>query len=171
MASLIEDLLDVLDNENKKYTKLLDLSMQKTAVIVKGDVDELQSIVAKEQLIVDDINILEKRRQEGLGDISNVLNIPYEELTLGQLIIVMEKQPKEHAALIKVHDELKATVDKMVKINDNNKMLLQQSLDMVEFELNLARNAMMAPETANYSKDAFNTSTRNPQMGSFDAKQ
>ena len=171
MASLIEDLIDTLDNENKEYTKLLDLSMQKTAVIVKGDIKKLQEIVAKEQLIVDDINILEKKREEGLDDISNVLNIPNEELTLKRLIEIMNKQPKEHAALIKVHDELKATVDNMVKINDNNKMLLQQSLDMVDFELNLAKNAMMAPETANYSKDAFNTTTQNPTAGSFDAKQ
>lgn len=42
MASLIDLLIDDLNNEDTGYNKLLDLSNDKTSAIVKGDVDELQ---------------------------------------------------------------------------------------------------------------------------------
>ena len=44
MASLIDLLIDDLNNEDTGYNKLLDLSNDKTSAIVKGDVDELQKI-------------------------------------------------------------------------------------------------------------------------------
>ena len=37
MASLMEVLIDVLEQENQEYEKLLSLSMRKTSVIVSED--------------------------------------------------------------------------------------------------------------------------------------
>ena len=83
----------------------------------------------------------------------------------------MEKQPKDQAALIKIHDELKSTMDQLIMLNNNNKVLLQESLDMLEFEINLIRNSKMAPATANYDKGAYGVSQTDVGMGTFDAKQ
>ena len=44
MASLMEDLIDVLEQEQKEYEVLLDLSMKKTPVIVSADLEQLQKI-------------------------------------------------------------------------------------------------------------------------------
>ena len=38
MASLIDTLIDVLDKENTEYETLLELSMEKTGIIVEGNV-------------------------------------------------------------------------------------------------------------------------------------
>ena len=40
MASLMETLIQVLDEESQEYEKLLGLSMKKTPVLVSGDLDE-----------------------------------------------------------------------------------------------------------------------------------
>ena len=58
-----------------------------------------------------------------------------------------------------------------MKVNDNNKVLLQESMDMIEFELNLAKNSVVAPQTGNYSKGAYEQSNNYGSVGAFDAKQ
>jgi hypothetical protein len=84
---------------------------------------------------------------------------------------LLSKQPKEKAALSEIHLKLKRTIDNLMKVNDNNKTLLQESMDMIEFELNLARNSVVAPQTGNYSKGAYEQSADYGSLRSFDAKQ
>ena len=40
MASLIDELINVLEQENKEYETLMLLSKEKTPVIVKGDLEK-----------------------------------------------------------------------------------------------------------------------------------
>ncbi|MEE0375014.1 MAG: flagellar export chaperone FlgN, partial [Lachnospiraceae bacterium] len=68
MASLLENLIDILDRENTEYEKLVVLSDRKTPVIVQGDIDTLGSITEQEQEIVGIIQQLEKQRTEALAD-------------------------------------------------------------------------------------------------------
>lgn len=171
MASLIENLIDVLEQENIEYTKLLELSKKKTQILVKADLDGLQEILGQEQGIIDRINECEKQRETHVADIADVLNQNVKELTLDRIEDLLKQQKKEHDELVRVHQNLKKTVYNVAKINDNNKVLLKESLDMVEFELNVSRTARMAPETANYSREAFNTFSGDTAATSFDAKQ
>lgn len=60
MASLIDNLITTLNTENDEYAALLDLSMEKTGIIVKGDVDALNNIVEREQEVIERITVLEK---------------------------------------------------------------------------------------------------------------
>lgn len=170
MASLIETLIDVLEKENDEYEKLLELSIEKTGIIVKNNVDALNEMVAKEQLIVERINALEKKRADATNDIAMVLNKKPEILTLEYLAELLAGQKKECDALKSVHDKLKNTLSNMVRVNDNNKELLQESIDMVQFEINLMHSLKQAPATANYSGTSY-VDDGYGAMGSFDAKQ
>ncbi len=171
MASLIEELIDVLQKENEEYQKLLAISMEKTPVIVEGNITKLQEIVAREQEVVDVIGPLEKKRINVLNGIGNVLNKDSDKLSVGNLIKLMEKQPKFQKQLTDIHDALKYTLDQMVTVNENNKLLLQQSLELVEFDLNIMRGFRSVPETANYNKGAYNEIGSNLGRGYFDTKQ
>ncbi len=170
MASLIETLIDVLEQENTEYEKLLNLSKDKTSIIVRGDVDKLQEMLVKEQKYIDDINKIEAKRIENVKDICNVLNLSEKGMRIDMIIEMLSKQPAEQGRLRDVHLKLKRTLDQLMKINDNNKVLLKESMDMIEFELNLAKNSVLAPQTGNYSKGAYEQ-TSIPGGGSFDAKQ
>ena len=86
MASLIDELIDVLDKEEREYQDLILLSQEKTPVIVKGDLEKLQRITEAEQIVIGKINKLEKRRTEVVKDIALVLN--RDEETLKVLDIV-----------------------------------------------------------------------------------
>lgn len=170
MASLIETLIDVLGQENTEYEKLLELSDYKTTAIVNGDVNELQEILLKEQALIDSVNKLEEQRIENVGDICNVLNLKKKDVKLEDIIEVLRKQPKEHDRLEEMNAKLKRTLNQLMKINENNKLLIKESLDMVEFELNLAKNTVMAPQTANYSMSSYDDNNIQT-INSFDAKQ
>ena len=166
MASLIDNLITTLNTENDEYAALLDLSMEKTGIIVKGDVDALNNIVEREQEVIERIIVLE----ECTKDIATVLNKDYRRLTLPLLIEYLKGQEREARLLSEVHGRLKSTMSQMVQINEQNKVLLQESLDMVEFEMNILRGMKQAPSTANYSGSEYADNDYGA-MGSFDAIQ
>ena len=167
MASLIDTLIDVLGQEDAEYKKLLELSNNKTKAIVGADIERLQDILVQEQARIDK---LEQQRMENVDDICNVLNLRRTDIKLEDILEVLKKQPKEHDALEAVNAQLKQTLNELMKINENNKLLTKESLDMVEFELNIAKNAVLTPQTGNYSKNAYDEE-RIQTVSGFDARQ
>ena len=172
MASLMDSIIAVLEKEDAEYTKLIALSEQKTPVIIKGDLNELNRITEAEQYIVGVIQKLEKELIQVMKDIAEVSNKKEEDIKLGELIKMMEKRPAEQARLTELHDKLKGTMDRMKQVNEQNRELLSDALEMVQFEMNLLQSLKTAPETADYNSSAYATGTI---MGSgtkrFDAKQ
>lgn len=172
MASLMENLMDVLEQEQVVYEELLQLSTKKTPILIKGDTEALQKITDEEQDVIDKVNHLDKQRQEVMKDIANVINKDVETLKIGHLVEMLNQRPNERKRLAHINDTLKETVEKMRRVNEQNKALIESSLEMVAFDLNLLQGLKMAPETANYNKGALNAgSVMSPNAGSFDAKQ
>ena len=154
MASLIDLLIDDLNNEDTGYNKLLDLSNDKTSAIVKGE--ELETV--------------EQKRQEDVKEICSILRLPYEQIRVEHIVQILEKKPKEHDALEEVYLRLKRTLNQLTTVNDNNKLLLKESMDMIQFELDLAKNSVMDPQTSNYGRTAYEEQGITGATG-FDAKQ
>ena len=172
MASLMENLIDILDKESSEYENLLELSMKKTPAIVAGDLKALQTITDEEQIVVSRINHLEKLRIEDINDIANVLNKDVKTLKLANLIEMLEARPTERQKLADVHDRIQSVVHRVQMINNQKRELIGQALDMVEFDMNLLQAMKSAPETAEYNRGAYNAgnSMRIGTSG-FDAKQ
>lgn len=172
MASLMEDLLDTLEKENAEYEKLLALSMRKTPVIVSADLEQLQQITDEEQEVVSSINRLDKVRNDCMKQIAGVINKDVNELTLGMVVDIFKKKPAEHKKLADVYDRLKNNVYQMKRVNEQNRELIKSSLELVQFDLNVLQAMKAAPETANYTKNAYNSGDIiGTGAGSFDAKQ
>lgn len=172
MASLLENLIEVLDSENTQYEKLVTLAESKTPVIVAGDIESLGKITEDEQGIVSAIQKIEKKRKLILADIANVVNRDVETLKLIDLIQMLEKMPDQQEMLQGVQRRLRQTIDRLKEVNDKNQMLLGEKLDMVDFNLNMIRAMKSAPQTANYTKNAYtNGQALGIFHGGFDAKQ
>lgn len=168
----MEDFIDTLDKEDSEYSTLLEISKRKTPVIVKGDVEELSKITDEEQLVVDRISALEKRRVELLKDIATVLNKDVQTLKVPELIKLLARQPKEQQKLQDVYDRVKATATEMKRVNDQNKDLVELSLEMVEFDINVIQAMKKGPETGDYNKrGGYNDSgIIGGQFSRFDSK-
>lgn len=171
MASLIDILIDTLEKENTEYESLLELGIEKTGIIIRNDVDELSRMVEKEQLVMERIMALEKKRTEASNDIADVLNKDVKTLTLTRLIELLGSQPKERDALASIHDKLSLTMKRMVEVNERNKALLDESMEMLRFEMNLVQSMRRGPEPNNYGRDAYISNNYALPDTKFDKKQ
>lgn len=170
MASLVENLLSIMGDEKAGYDRLYDLAFSKRRAIVDRDLDELEATADKEQTISNDLKALEHRRLTVLKDMAVVLGKDGQDLTVTQVIDLLVKQPDEQKALTKARDALIESANRMRFMNDQNTLLLQQAMELVEFDLTLFKSLKQAPETANYDRNAYNTGDLLPS-GGFDAKQ
>lgn len=170
MASLMDELLEVLGNEEAVYCELVEASRRKKEVIIKADIKALEEITGEEQEIASKIKNIENRRISIMEDIANVLGRRVEELTVDALLEVLKNQPKEQEELARIRSRLKNTLTKMKEINEQNQTLVNQAMEMVEFDMALLKSVRQAPETANYNKQAYNTGELLGSSG-FDAKQ
>ena len=171
MASLMENLIDILNREYTEYVGLLEVSQRKTPIIVSGDLEKLQNITDEEQEMVNRLNRLERSRTEVVADIATVLNKDVTQLTLTNLIDMLAGRPAEQNALAEVHDKLRRVLKELRRVNEQNGSLLKDSLEMVEFEIAMLQAAKAAPETANYNKGAYSAGDTMGVNRSFDAKQ
>ena len=170
MASLVEELLIDLQTETGTYQELVDLSDVKREAIIHGKVDELEGITAQEEEISNRLKSLETKRTNLLKDMAVVLGHDGEQMTVTKVIEQLGSQPKEQQALKEARDRLVETASQLQFANQQNSILLQQALEMVEFDLTLFKSLKQAPETANYNRSAYNTGDL-LGGGSFDTSQ
>lgn len=172
MASLMENLIVILDAECAEYEKLLKLTLAKTPVIVSEDLNELARITDDEQLQLSVIQNLDRKRDEALKDIASVLNRDVNTLNLRKLIKIMAGRPSEQRALANSYDRLIAAARQVEMVNARNSELIQSALDMVHFNMNMLQSAKAAPESANYNRGAYSAgASLGIDRQSFDAKQ
>lgn len=172
MASLMETLVQVLDNECTMYEQLLGLSSRKTAIIVSGDLKALAEITDEEQCVIGKIQRLDKERIVAMENIASVLNKDVDSLKLTDLIEILEKRPQDQKSLAKQRDRLVGVVENVKRVNGQNQELLTSSLEMVRFEMNIIQASKRAPQTANYSRALDTTGDcLGYTSGGFDAKQ
>lgn len=168
----MENLITILGGLCDEYDNLLGLSTQKTPVIIAGNSEELSKITDEEQIVVSRINQLDRKRQEVVRDIANVVNKDVEDLKLDSIIQMLEPRPDEQQRLSEAYDRLKAVVHKEKRVNEQNRELIASMLEMIEFDINMFQALKAAPETANYNKGAYTAgNVIGVDKSGFDAKQ
>ncbi len=171
MASLIEELTANLREEGGVYKELLLIAEKKMRIIVKNDLDELRQITDDENGKLDHIAVLEAKRVEVVNNIGVVLNRNPEKLSLSAIISLLDRQPEEQKELKRIHDDLKATAGRLQELNRQNKQLIEESLEMIEFNMNFIQSTRMSSGSSNYTKGASVSDADASQSGMFDAKQ
>lgn len=171
MASLTEELIQVLQEEQDIYQQLTPIAEEKTKVIIKNDLQSLQEITAREQQAVEKLNALERRREEIIVNMGTVLNRDPRTLKLKNMVKILEKRPEEQRKLAELYDCLTASIKRLSEVNERNKALINQSLEMIQFEMNLIQSTRMAPGSNNYNKQASSFDMPAVSSGMFDAKQ
>ena len=170
MASLMDDLIGVLESETAEYKKLIELSETMKQALIQSDVVMVENITTQEQDVTTGIQNMEHKRVQIMQNMAVVLNLKPEELKVSMLESSLEKQPQQQKKLVAVRTELKHTMEELRRANQQNQVLIHQAMELVEFDLNLFRSMRQAPETANYNKSAYNTGEL-LGGGGFDAKQ
>ncbi|MBP5414720.1 MAG: flagellar protein FlgN [Lachnospiraceae bacterium] len=167
----MEELINTLGQESEQYERLLSLSLKKTPVIVSADLEALSLITDEEQVILSRLANIEKKREECMKDIANVVNRDVSTLKLGDLIAMLNTRPQEQQKLAVLHDKLSTTIAQMRRSNEQNRQLIESSLEMVQFDMNVIQAMKAAPETANYTRNAYASGdVMGVSSGRFDSK-
>ena len=169
MASLIEELIMVLGDEERVYAEIIPVAEKKTRIIVNNDLQSLNSITEEEQALIGRISKLERKRQEVIRNIGIVMNKKESELNFITIIDLLKGQEKEQEELRKLHDRLKRTIDALKLINERNQMLIKQSIEMIDFDINLMQSLRTSPGVGQYNTSS-EVEIQGLNKGMFDAK-
>lgn len=169
MASLIEELIMVLGDEERVYAEIIPVAEKKTRIIVNNDLQSLNSITEEEQALIGRISKLERKRQEVIRNIGIVMNKKESELNFITIIDLLKGQEKEQEELRKLHDKLKRTIDALKLINERNQMLIKQSIEMIDFDINLMQSLRTSPGVGQYNTSS-EVEIQGMNKGMFDAK-
>lgn len=131
----VDNLVKVLEQQADIYNLLLVKSKEKTDVIVNGKVDELDKITKLESSLVTDIAKLEREREALVNKIAEEMNVPSEQLTMSELIKRLDKSDAEK--LEKLRDRISGILNELKHANELNSRLIKNSLEYVEFSLNI----------------------------------
>lgn len=170
MASLMEELISTLRKEQEAYQGLLPVVESKTQAIVANDLTKIQQITELEQEAIGNIMVLEKKRAEVIRNMAVVLNKKATDLTLPNLIKVLERQPVQQQELKEIHTELTKVLKRVNSVNGHNKNLIEHSLEMISYNMNIIQSTRIVPGN-NYTKNAGQWDMTASQTGMFDAKQ
>ena len=157
MASLVEELVKVLETEQKIYETLIGYGEQKTDILIRGDVAALEKLTGLEQLAGDQLIAQSNQQIQLLKDIANVLGKSKEKMTVTRLIELLDSQPQVQKQLAKARDGVMEAANHMHSLNEQNSVLIRQAIELNEFDLTLFKSLRQAPETANYDRSAANT--------------
>lgn len=134
----IEQLKNTLIQENDLYGQVLKLEMEKTNIIRKGKVKELELITKKEQQFITSMGTFERIRRSIFTNTAELLGV--EELNgLSEILLYMEDE-----AMINEIDELRneilKKIDEIKEVNQLNEKLMEQHLDYIHYNIELMTN-------------------------------
>ena len=171
MASLMEELVETLNRPEQLYADLIPIQEDKLRAIVANDLAAIGRLSDEEQKLVDEVGVLETKRIRIANDIATVLGKPPGAMKLENMIDALKNQPKEQKILQELHDRLRRTISRLQDLNIRNKELLNQAMEMVEFNMNVIRSTRMSSGSSNYSSNAAQVDVPDIEAGTFDAKQ
>jgi hypothetical protein len=134
-TQMIHELIKVLDQEAKVYDDILKISKNKTNIIVEGKVAELENLVKIEQSLVFQMSRIETMRENLVDKISAQLNLKSGEVTISELL--KHIKGSEADKLKECQTNMTKALNDLKQTNDVNSKLIKNSLDFINFSINL----------------------------------
>lgn len=136
MRNNIDQLKAILKDELEVYKKLLDITLTKKDIITLNKIQDLDNITKVEQNLIMQIGKLEEAREKTTSNISKSSGIA--DLSMTDLIEYLEEKDKKF--FIEIRKELMSTLKHIHEGNDLNKVLIEDSLEYVNFNIELLTN-------------------------------
>lgn len=164
MGDYFADLLEIMKKECEIYDELKSVEVKKKDAIIDNDVKALEAITAKEQGFVKTIVHLESLRAQVIDGFCELKGISTCS-TIDEIIQSVE--PLQRIEIARVKDKLVGTINGIMEVNDLNSKLLEQSIEYINYTLDLARS--LGEKELTYGKDAVDRKVK-VDKNLFDAK-
>ncbi len=130
----VGELISILQEQKKIYEDLLDLSRQKQKILIKGDISALEGITAQEEVLVFQTGKLEEKREQCLSSLAEAYGWVQEKTLADFLPLVSTEKRVE---LEKIHEDFSMCLNDLRRLNHENTELLEQSLQFVNFTVDV----------------------------------
>lgn len=135
---LSDELTDVLCKETEIYNEILKISHDKTGIIVEGRVSDLENLTRKEQALIFRIADLEDKREKIVSKISGQSGQSAKETPSMSISTISSMLPQGKAQKLNdVFISLSKTLKEIKEANNLNSKLIKNSLDYIDFSINL----------------------------------
>lgn len=162
----VDNIISILKEEYGYYKDILELSKSKKKIITEGKVGELDKIVKLEQNMILNIGQLEKKREEEVSKLCSILGVKHDKITVSEIAKVIQEEQKNE--LEKVQSEFLEILSELKSVNDLNGQLLEQSLEYIDYSINLIAGSGM--ETGSLYEDIGKGKNRSSKKNIFDTK-
>jgi len=166
VAGLVDELTILLREQAEDFSDLAALASEKSEAVIKNDVEHLQKITNIENSLVGKNQKSERRRKELMKDVAAVLNTDADTLTISHLVELLDGKPGRDE-LAEVGANLRHSADELNRLNEQNRKLIENSLEYIDFSMNLMRSSQ-APAVY-YTHDGEEIPVESSAF--FDAKQ
>ncbi|MGE5328923.1 MAG: flagellar protein FlgN [Deltaproteobacteria bacterium] len=156
---IVENFIQMLEAEHKIYEEILKLSKDKTQIIIEGKVSELDHIVKLEQAFVLQISKVEKSRNEFFLKFSQEINLNKKTWNVTELKKIAS--PEQVKRLEKYQQGMTGILSELAQVNQLNSKLISNSLEFIEFSLNIMSSADIASNNYGNNGDTLNKEKKN----------
>lgn len=129
-VNLFKSLIRILDKEIQVYQKMVAVIREKQDMIVIGDVNQLRELVNREKSLIKESMKIAKLRREAQLRLSQHYRLSESEPRLKQLIEIAG--PGQAITLSNLRYRLKGMLNQITRINNENKLLLNFSIEHVK---------------------------------------
>jgi len=140
----VNELINILTREVEIYQEVLKISKDKTELIVEGKINELDNMTKMEQAFVIDIGKLETLREKVVKGLSDDIGLNPSDITISEIINHLDKEQAQELEICK--NNLLSIINEVKTVNDLNSKLIQNSIDYINFSINVLSSI---PETNN----------------------
>ncbi len=170
MAGIVYELIEVLEEQKECYEGLSTLSDYTQTAVVNKNLEFLNEVVKTQEQFTGRLSVLEKKREGLMKDIAIVTGMDYKEITITKLIQKLGSENEAANKLELLKKEIKELLDELSRKSDLNKMLLEQSLELVNFTINAIESTKGYSYVGNYNRPGEEMSVER-QQSIFDTKQ
>lgn len=164
MSEFVDKLVMALEKEKDIYDDILELSKKKKRAIIDNEIETLEELVKEEKALAMSLVKLDNIRIKIVNEILKENDIQSVE-NITELSKFLDEKSKREILTIK--DSLSKVVKKVSDQNTQNKELVEQSLEYINFNMDLLTSANLGSN--NYSEKASDD-VKKGRKNLFDAK-
>ncbi|MCL2352603.1 MAG: flagellar protein FlgN [Firmicutes bacterium] len=141
MRAGIDGLIGILEEQAACCAGLLELSREKRGRIIENDIDALRRITRLENGLVGGSAAAGRAAAAALRDLAADFSKEPENFTAGELAGLLGGRP-EKTPLTAAINAIRETAGELNALNAQNRLLIESSLEYIDFSMNLLREAL-----------------------------
>lgn len=137
--------------EYEQYCLLFEKAEAKQKAILENDIDKLAELVGEEQTLLNEIDELEEERHKLLSELVPERESSEDIISFNELLDFM---PEERKEMKELKADFLLILEKIQKVNEENRVLIEDSLKLTDYSLQVIRQTVDKGSMYNKTDDS-----------------